>query len=199
MDLESALTHSEEIVMWVQANLESLTLRKIQGDKRSALAAACWHTAIEHDQAIVMLAIDELHGSMLALVRPLFESYVRGMWLMHAASEAEVDRAGADQFPHDCDQMIEALERKGVTLSSVESQSWSRLCSFDHTGYERIATRLSAAAIGPQFEDAEIVDVLTWGNSVALLSAIATASLSDNGEVAVEALNLLRKTNHAHR
>jgi hypothetical protein len=82
---------SIDVLRWVHGRLDGLKIAQLSVSKRVQLAGACWHVALEHGQAIVMLTEDALHGSALALVRPVFEAYVRGMWLMHCASEKEVD------------------------------------------------------------------------------------------------------------
>jgi hypothetical protein len=56
------------------------------------------HVAVEHSQAILALVEEKLFASALALVRPLFESYLRGTWLLNAASEAQIDDT-AGPFP----------------------------------------------------------------------------------------------------
>ena len=90
--------------------------------------------------AIVVLVHEALDGSALAMIRPLFEAYVRGMWLMHAATDVDIDRAGQDRFPNDFNRIVTELEKSPLvspdTFSSLKNQSWKRLCSFTHTGYQ---------------------------------------------------------------
>ena len=76
-----------ELIAWIDANTSVVTL---PADERSLLAVGCLDVAIEHQAAIALLGGASLHGSAFALLRVLAESLVRGLWLLHCASEAEL-------------------------------------------------------------------------------------------------------------
>lgn len=120
------------------------------------LASACWHVTIEHSMAIVELVHATLHGSALVLVRSIYEAYLRGMWLMYAATDEEIDRAGRDKFPPNSD-VIMALEKsphfQSNPFSDVKAQSWKMLCSYTHTGYQQIGARLPPQGLGYNYQD----------------------------------------------
>ncbi|WP_408733226.1 DUF6988 family protein, partial [Burkholderia cepacia] len=59
-------------------SLSGLTL---PADERSQLAIGCLDVTLEHQAAIALLHSSELYGSMMALLRVLSESLVRGLWL----------------------------------------------------------------------------------------------------------------------
>ena len=145
--INQRLKESERILNWVHSKLDGMKIPQLPDDKRSQLASACWHVAIEHSMAIVVLVHETLHGSALALMRLLFEAYVRGMWLMYAATNEDIDRAGRDQFPS-CLDIVTGLEKShhfsSRPFSAVKNQSWKRLCSFTHTGYQQIGARINA-------------------------------------------------------
>ena len=73
------LANSEELLNWIHSRLNGKTIPELPRNKRVQLASACWHVAIEHYMAIVVLVREGLYGSALALMRPAIEAFVRGL------------------------------------------------------------------------------------------------------------------------
>ena len=65
------LKKSERIVLWYVSKFDGMKIPQLPNSKRLQLASACWHVTIEHSMAIVELVRAMLHGSALALVRPM--------------------------------------------------------------------------------------------------------------------------------
>ena len=195
--IKQRLQESERILNWVHSKLDGMKIPQLPDDKRSQLASACWHVAIDHSMAIVVLVRETLHGSALALIRPLFEAYVRGMWLMHAAPNDDIDRAERDRpFPNDFNRIVAELDEKCPSLrpfSAVKNQSWKRLCSLTHTGYEQIGARFTPQGLGYDYQDSEILQALHWADMFRLLVVVAFANLTANEPLAQEALGQLRR------
>ena len=80
MDSLQAVGRSEDTAEWIYEKVNGLRLAE-SGGKRAHIAAGALYTAVEHEQAIVALIAQGLHGSALALLRLQFEGLVRGMWL----------------------------------------------------------------------------------------------------------------------
>ena len=62
MDIELQFQQAKEIMFWVQSRLDGFKIPKMPTSKRHALAAACLHVAVEHNQAIIVLVDDKLSG-----------------------------------------------------------------------------------------------------------------------------------------
>jgi len=191
MGIETRILQSREISEWVQSKVDGLSCPKYSTVKRARMAGACWHVAIEHAQAVVLLMEARLHGSALALVRSMWESLVRGMWLAYAASDEAVDRAGKDKFPNLGEQIVE-LEKPGRLppgmLSEIKKEQWTRLNSYTHTGFQQIGARLVPGGVGYNYSKEELVWVLQWADMVALSSASSFANLAEDEGLASECL-----------
>ena len=74
---------------WVMENLDGLD---ISTEKRILLAVSCYDIVIEHHIGITVLLKSKINGSAFALVRPLFETFVRGVWLRHCATDKEIEK-----------------------------------------------------------------------------------------------------------
>ena len=183
------LKKSECIMSWYYSKLVGVEIPQLPNSKRLQLASACWHVTIEHSMAIVELVRTTLHGSALALIRLTYEAYVRGMWLMYAATDEDIDRAGRDKFPRNS-VIVTALEKSphfsAHPFSDLKNQSWERLCSFTHTGYQQIGARLTPQGLGYDYQDSEILEALLWADTIALAAAAAVAIEAQNDPLAQE-------------
>ena len=183
------LNKSDCIVRWHLSKLVGMEIPRLPNSKRLQLASACWHVTIEHSMAIVELVHATLHGSALALIRLMYEAYVRGMWLMYAATDEDIDRAGRDKFPRTA-VIVAALDRSPLfsshPFSDLKNQSWERLCSFTHTGYQQIGARLTPQGIGFNYQNSEILEALLWADMIALAAAAAVAIEAQNDPLAQE-------------
>ena len=78
-------------------------------------------------------------------------------------------------------------------MATLKEQSWKRLCSFTHTGYQQIDARLTSEGLGYGYSDSQIIDALTWADSLALMVVVAFANLTGNGAVANEVLTYMNR------
>jgi hypothetical protein len=190
----AVLKESIEVLRWIHANLDGLKVPVLPTSKRAQLAGGCWLVAIEHSQAIVVLVEHMLYGSALAMQRPLFEAYLRGMWLMHAATETDVDAAGRDEFPRDVNKLLDGVRRAGADhLVHIKEQWWSRMCSLTHTGYQQIGARLTAEGLGQAYNETEVSQALAWADGVGLLVVVALSTLAGDQPRAREAVALMQR------
>ena len=184
--LSERVTQSEQQGLWVQSMVDGLTVSFPSTDNRLQFAAACWATAIEGHHAIVLLTRAGCHGSARALLRPLFEGYIRGVWLQIAASDHEVDVASQDRFPA-FGRMVEAIEMMGpVTggrLPELKAAWWGPMCSLTHTTLQQIGTPLTPTGGGAGQDSAEMIDVLTWADWTVIQAVRGLGIVAGDGEL----------------
>ncbi|WP_435567323.1 DUF6988 family protein [Burkholderia cenocepacia] len=89
--MQAASEHAAliDLVRWIDTQTAGLTL---PADERSQLAIGCLDVTLEHQAAIALLHSSELYGSMMALLRVLSESLVRGLWLHACATDVELTK-----------------------------------------------------------------------------------------------------------
>ena len=187
MSIDVEFQHAKATMFWVQEHLDGRQLPGLPTIKRHQLASACLHVAVEHSQAIIVLVEEKLFASALALVRPLFESYLRGTWLLNAASDAQIDDAGRDRFPG-AGVMVDDLEKKGLSLTHVKQQWWNTLCSYTHTGYQQIGARLTSDGLGSNYKDEEVEMALRMSINFSLVTVMQFAALVNDEALASAAL-----------
>lgn len=182
-----------ELNDWVAKHLDGLDIPR---DRRILLAVSCYDVVMEHHLGIAVLLRSRINGSAFALVRPLFETFVRGVWLRHCATEEQLDRYVSDRLDLRFGQLLEGVEqvdgfRDGV-LSGLKTNAWRAMNSYTHGGIQQAGRRSSGPYIEPDFPPEEIIEVVKLAGSFSLFAfqqVAIEAKRMDLAELALEKLN----------
>lgn len=142
-------------------------------EDRYRICGALFDIVHENAKAIVILFEQSLFASAYALVRPMFECFVRASWLKHSASEQQIDYIKRkDKFPLNLDEMLKIVEKDQEwpnTLSQVKEEAWNSMHSYTHGGLQIISRRINVDHIEHILNEREIFEVIRF---VALLSCL---------------------------
>ena len=163
---EALIDDAFKLHHWIAARLDDVDVPK---QRRILLSVLCYDLVIEHHVGIATLLQSKVNGSAFALVRPLFEGFVRGAWLRHCATDAEVDRYVVnDRIDHEFGELVEAVEgvdafRVGV-FSRLKNSAWRAMNSYTHGGMQQIDRRRTGSYIQPNYPHEAIAEVanLSW-------------------------------------
>ena len=187
MRIPEEIRKSEQLIQWLDSKIDGL---EISSEDRFRVAAGCLDMVLEHQKAIVLLTAYNLFGSAAALIRSIFESYVRGCWLLYCASDNQIDKFKNEKLDMKLYQFIEDLEKheafSGGTLSHVKKTSYKTMNSFTHSGFFQVVRRNTDSTIEPNYSDKELIDALETADSFAILTAIAIADMGKNQNLALE-------------
>jgi len=176
-----AIAKARQLVEWTVKALYDLEL---PGTRRTRIAATCFGVAQEHHHAIVVLLETNLKSSAFALVRAVYEAYVRGLWLAHCANDAELETFSTGVEPPKMDTMLSAIECTGVfaggELSQIKTQNWRSMCDYAHSGSRQVQRWNTSDIITPNHSVEEIDEILGFTNTLMLLSAVSVAALANN-------------------
>jgi hypothetical protein len=166
MKIETAIQESEELIQWLDKNIDGV---EIKSNDRSRIAAGSLDMVLEHQKAIVLLTSHCLYGSAAALVRLIFESYVRGVWFYYSASDEELHEFKNDRLDKTFNELIKDIEKheafsEGI-LSDVKKLSWKVMNSFTHGGFYQVVRRNKETEIAPNYSNEEIINALESANS----------------------------------
>lgn len=186
MTLVPRIQRSEVLINWIGDRLGGTAL---PANLRFRLAAGCLDAALEHYRAIVLLIAHSFHGSAFALVRSMFEAYVRGAWLHQCASEDQLQLFKRGTLGHSFGSFLSDLEkldafREGV-LSSVKKKSWDVMCGFTHTGFDQVVRRNTENDIGPNYEVDELIEALDFADGIAIMAGVEFAHLASDDYLAM--------------
>ena len=178
------LRQSEQFIQWMDEQVEGLS---IPTDIRTRLAAGCLDMSLEHQKAIVALIARFLIGSAFALVRPAFEAYVRGVWLQRCASDREVQGFMDGDPGPSMAKTIAAIEQvegfESAVLSRAKTAAWRAMNGYVHTGFEQVARRHTSSTIEPNYDPAEVSEVILFANAIGCLAAVAIGEAAQNAEL----------------
>ena len=169
-----------DLITWIDQNTSGVTL---PADDRTMLAVGCFDVAIEHQAAIALLGNSALHGSSFALLRVLAESLVRGLWLLHCATEAELAKFKKGQVDKSFSKLISEFEShigtpSGV-LSNFKVSAWDALNGFTHTGFHQVSRRHTIGRVEGTYPDHEVAKAYGLAGALGLIAAGQVIGLSD--------------------
>lgn len=143
------------------------------------------------NDAILVLLDTQLPGPALTLARPLFEGYVRGVWLLRAASDQEIEKFNNGKCPLFRD-LLSAIGNDqtsgGAWIHANKNANWSSFNDLTHGGSEHVKRRNTQDAVEPNYPESELEALIQFGIEVRIRIGSELLSLM-NDEIAMEELN----------
>jgi len=161
----------------------------IKGDRsnRFISTAALHSLTLDHARAICNLIKIGVPASAFALLRVAFESYIRGAWIHHCASDKQVEtfykNKGIKENPNakeiDFEKLVQQVEQatgSPAYLSAIKTKSWKALNSYTHSGMHQISRYIVHNTITPNFSEDEKYEVVELS---LILSCFSLAGILD--------------------
>ena len=170
------IAKARELSGWLNQQMRGLTF---EYEHRLGFASACFSLAFEHHDAIILLFERRMAGSAFSLVRPAFETYIRGVWLLQCAKDSQIEQFAKGRCDPSVEKMISDLEGQGYTAGGELSKSWKgkkRLHDFTHGGFLHLQRRFQPPdGIGANYPDEDVITVLGFVNAIVLMCMEAQA------------------------
>jgi len=148
-------SESHNLSVYLARKLNNLTfsVTPLNQDRVRAVGA-CIGLTLQSHRAILLLMEAPLVGPAAALVRVLFESYVRGAWLLYCATSNQIAKyikgkqvnSHFNELIHDLEKLPEFRESG---LSQALGKPWATMNSFTHCGALQITRGNTDAGIEP--------------------------------------------------
>jgi Family of unknown function (DUF6988) len=143
----------------------------------------------EHQHAIYELVRLRLYGSAFALLRPLFETGVRALWVLGLASDEQVEaigQHGGEPFPK-FTSMCELVDARFRAEGVIDyfATAWKAMCGFTHSGLEQLARRFTGNDVMPSYHNDEISELLGMSASIVIMVLVPyfiTCGLQEQAE-----------------
>ena len=163
--------------------------------ERNRASAACFGIALDHHAAMVLLIKNTFYSSSFALLRILFEAYLRGLWLKHCATDAQVSAFLQGGEPPK--GIIAEIEKKEAftskTLSLIKKKNWTAMCAFTHTGGQHLQRWQSQDGVEPTFEPEELEECLISAELFGAMAGLELVQLSKSGADGADILQWVKK------
>jgi hypothetical protein len=146
---------------------------KTPANCRLNLAIGCLHSAIEYQEAIIILYQNSMSGSAFSMLRVLYESVIRGFWLHRCASEAQLSTFLSKGIDVKTSELVKAVEQKtgfGNVLTQLHEMYWKPMNGFTHTGIYQVSRRFGENGFAPNYTDDDLYRLLTCTELLAHLA-----------------------------
>jgi hypothetical protein len=192
------LSNYTEMLRFVEKELDEML---ITSDKPNIKAAATLLTVtIDHAQGIRILLEKGAYPSAAALMRVLFETYIRAMWISECANEKQVKTfinkdkvvSTEDKSIHfkDLVKAVEASHDLPAYLSEIQANVWSGLNSLTHGGNIQLARNFDGKTIRHCYDNELVNEVIQFSTMLTCLafSGILDLANNKNGELVTDEL-----------
>lgn len=190
--LEQILQESREVHTWTLSNLDGVPFPV---NKRLLIAIAALDVVLDHFTGITALIEKRVYGAAFALARPLFETFVRAVWLKDCGTDKDLVEFERDQFSRSFGQALKEIEQlesfKSGALSNLKKQAWSAMSSYTHGGYQQIARRVKGKTIDSNYTDEEIIEVLRLSQVFAMMAFIQIVLVAGRRDLETAAIQKL--------
>ncbi|RYY83029.1 MAG: hypothetical protein EOO15_22060 [Chitinophagaceae bacterium] len=174
--LVAALEHSYEISRFIAATLGSTASL----NRSERLAIASLNLCLDHREATLLLATHGARSSAFAMMRPVFEACVRGCWFGFVATESQINAMFADRFSPKLEKMVRAIGEQEPALKvlwSIATTFKEQLDHFTHGSGSQLARWYNHEALAPNHTASEVIDVLRFIDTIALIACAAREKL----------------------
>ena len=180
--LAEAIARAKCLSNWLH---EQVNGRRFEGRRQQRWGSALLQQSWEISDAVVHLLERNLPGPGWSLARPLCESFVRGIWILHCASDEDMERFRHGE-PPGFPKLLEAISSHREASLHV---AWLRATSanrdvfhdFTHGGIEHVLRRVSEDMVEPRYPERELEYLL--GLSVEVYLRVGCELLSLMGDV----------------
>lgn len=170
-----SLGQAKKASAWILKNVP-----QVGGDRRGSAVMAMHDQVLEHHVGLVALADHGIFGPAIALLRPIVEGYLRGVWLERLSTPEAVARFLGSEAQMDAAAMLHVLrraDRLGDAAALLAAWEASPLHKHPFMAPERLLALPAAGQPDTRFVPRldEVVDTLVIGTGIALLSTMKIA------------------------
>jgi hypothetical protein len=188
MPLTQSIKHAKEFAIWLHDRMNE---RAMPANIRVKSGVAIHQQALDIGDAILLLLEARLPGPALTLARPLFEGYVRGVWLLEFASDKEINEFVNGECPKmNC--LLAAIGRDaesgGAWIHANKDANWGSFNDLTHGGGAHVKRRLTQNSVEPNYPELELKKLINFGIEVRIRIGVAFLALI-NDEIGIEQLH----------
>lgn len=173
-----------------EANNRAIALHglRLRNDERSRVASSLFTIAQQHHSAILLLIsnVQPLQASAFALLRILIEATIRGVWVLHCATDEQVKNViEGNKKQLDTASMFAAIEKalnkntnRKVDVKKLYDNHWKVLSAYTHAFEQQVQRWLVTKDIEPNYSTEEVSELISRADLIAKLAFSCTQSLS---------------------
>ena len=179
----SLLPELRKMLAFIDKNVDG---SNTENSDRHIAAGTLFEAASCHAKGVSILLEEHLYASASALQRILFESFIRGSWLLHCASDSEVDYfLNKDKIKPYFGDLVSAVEMAldwPDTLSKIKVNLWKAMNSYTHGGNMQVTEHFDGSSIMQNHDPEEIEEMAKFSGMIAFLTFTQIIEMSNNRE-----------------
>lgn len=189
MKIDKQLTKLEEIIQWQDQKIHGT---QITIDSRIRIISGLIDLALEHEKSIGILIARRMFGSVFALVRPLYEAYIKALWFRYCANEKEIENFKKGKLDKTFNSLITDVEKiEGYdvnVLSDIKAKNWPLMNDFTHGGISQAYSRSNETEIGADYPVEDVLGAINFSITIGLWATMEIANITKNEKFALEIL-----------
>jgi len=178
----SEIKHAVQQSARLSDSLHNILANEATLDVRGRFAMAYLNISLDHREAILLLISYGAYTSATALHRPLLEAFVTGAWIDGNATDKQIESiATFNQPPPKFEKMAQQL-RKTHALGKwfeILREHYGILGDYTHGHGRQLSRWLGPNSVGPQYKDAQMIEVLWNADIIGLLTAVHREKVSN--------------------
>ena len=154
--VSTVIEQAKNLQLWLH---ERTNDRPLVVSKRNMTGVALLQHALDIVDGIIVLLENQLPGASWTLSRPLFETYVRGVWILNCAKESEIEKFLSD-YPPSLGRLVQSIDELDSSRSAwmkVTRVNIFAFHSFVHGGSEHVWRRFGEKSLEPNYPERELI------------------------------------------
>ena len=165
--LSKTIGRAKAFSIWLGTGMNSTSFPDTD---RNIVTLALFQQSLDLADAVVLLVDEhELHGPAYPLVRPLFESYVRGLWILRCASDKEIVEFLQDKcptFPKLTRAIGDCAPEHYDWIQDIRQGNLKIFHSFTHGGGTHVWRRHETGSVEANYPEWELRYLILFGVEV---------------------------------
>lgn len=164
-------------------------------------AATLYAVTLDHAQGIKFCLISSAYSPAFALLRVLFETYIRAMWIEKCANETQLNKfINQDKIVSKNNQKIsfkdmvlevESIHGFPAYLSEIADNTWSGLNSITHSGSIQLHNNFKGNTIQNCYDDEKINEAVEFSAMISCMAYAGICDLATNTNIGLESEKLM--------
>ena len=157
---------------------------------------------LDHAQGIKFCLMNSAYPSAFSLLRILFETYIRAMWLGKCANSVQLENYIENDkiissenkkiFFGDLVAEVESSYQLPSYFTEIKKNIWSGLNSLTHSGNIPLHKNFDGKSIGHTYEDEDINEAVDFSTMVSCMAFAGLCDLATNINKETEVNNLMK-------
>lgn len=195
MSLSKILLESDELSTWMHQHTNETEYNNLVIREKTAICLLQHALDVEDGIRVLLNKNSYLPGAALALARPLFESYVRGIWLLKTATDDDTDKflSGKHYPQFDIANLVKAIGNAPATggkwINEIKEAHLRVMHDLTHGGTSHINSRCLPNLIEPNYSEDHLITLVILGIEIKIRICRVMLSMLQKDD----ALNSLNK------